>query len=413
MSTVRKQVVQHQHKGASIFWVILALALGTFALGTTEFASMTLVPYIASDLGVDVAQVSYAISAYALGVVIGSPIIMVLAVRVRRRTLLIALATLMALANGLSALAPSLNWLIFFRFLSGLPHGAYFGVAMLLAASLVPPEMKARAVSRVFIGLTLATIIGVPFATWMGQTVGWRSGIGIVAILATITALLVYFLAPNQAVADNASPKKELQTLKNREVWLTLGIAAIGFGGIFCVYTYLAETLIQVTQVEPFKIPIMMAVFGIGATLGTLVCGWAADKSALAAAFWSLVLSTVVLAIYPSVTGNYWALIPVVFFIGCGLGLATIVQARLMDVAPDGQTMTGALVQCAFNLANAIGPWVGSLVILSGQGIAATGYAAALLSLGGLVMWWLTHRESRRAVSLKVNLNPSPAKCTD
>jgi len=344
--------------------------------------------------------VSYAISAYALGVVVGSPIIMVLAVRVRRRTLLIALAALMAVANGLSALAPSLNWLIFFRFLSGLPHGAYFGVAMLLAASLVPPEMKARAVSRVIIGLTLATIIGVPFATWMGQTVGWRSGIGIVAILATITAVMVYFLAPDQAVAADASPRKELQTLKNREVWLTLGIAAIGFGGIFCVYTYLAETLIQVTQVEPFKIPIMMAVFGIGATLGTLVCGWAADKSALAAAFWSLVLSTVVLAIYPSLTGHYWALMPVVFFVGCGLGLATIVQARLMDVAPDGQAMTGALVQCAFNLANAIGPWVGSLVILSGQGIAATGYAASLLSLGGLVMWWLTHRESRRAVSL-------------
>ena len=411
MKTVQHQVqnpsVQNQHKGASTLWVLLALALGTFALGTTEFASMTLVPYIASDLGVDVAHVSYAISAYALGVVVGSPIIMVLAVRVRRRTLLIALAALMAVANGLSALAPSLNWLIFFRFLSGLPHGAYFGVAMLLAASLVPPEMKARAVSRVIIGLTLATIIGVPFATWMGQTVGWRSGIGIVAILATITAVMVYFLAPDQAVAADASPRKELQTLKNREVWLTLGIAAIGFGGIFCVYTYLAETLIQVTQVEPFKIPIMMAVFGIGATLGTLVCGWAADKSALAAAFWSLVLSTLVLAIYPSLTGHYWALMPVVFFVGCGLGLATIVQARLMDVAPDGQAMTGALVQCAFNLANAIGPWVGSLVILSGQGIAATGYAASLLSLGGLVMWWLTHRESRRAVSLNT------ANCAD
>lgn len=391
---------QQQANNVSTVWVLLALALGTFALGTTEFASMTLVPYIAGDLEVEVARVSYAISAYALGVVVGSPIIMVLAVRVRRRTLLIALAAVMAIANGLSALAPSLNWLIFFRFLSGLPHGAYFGVAMLLAASLVPPDMKARAVSRVIIGLTLATIVGVPFATWIGQTVGWRSGIAIVAILASLTAIMLYFFAPDQAVPDNVSPRKELKTLKNREVWLTLGIAAIGFGGIFCVYTYLAETLIQVTQVEPMQIPIMMAVFGIGATLGTLVCGWAADKSALAAAFWSLVLSTVVLVIYPSLTAHYWALIPVVFLVGCGLGLATIVQARLMDVAPDGQAMTGALVQCAFNLANAIGPWVGSLVILSGYGIAATGYAAALLSLGGLLMWWLTLRQSRRAVTL-------------
>ena len=381
----------------SPFWVIIALALGTFVLGTTEFASMTLVPYIAADLGVDVAHVSYAISAYALGVVVGSPIIMVLAVRVRRRTLLIVLATMMAIANGLSAFSPSLSWLVFFRFLSGLPHGAYFGVAMLLAASLVPPEMKARAVSRVIIGLTLATIIGVPLATWMGQTIGWRAGIGLVAVLACITAVMIYLFAPNVAIAQGVSRKKELQTLKNREVWLTLGIAAIGFGGIFCVYTYLAETLIQVTKAPPMYIPIMMAVFGIGATVGTLVCGWAADKSAMKAAFWSLMLSTVVLAMYPNFADNYWALIPIVFFIGCGIGLAGILQARLMDVAPDGQAMTGALVQCAFNLANAIGPWVGSLVILSGHGIAATGYAASLLSMGGIVMWIFARQEGARA----------------
>ncbi len=158
--------------------------------------------------------------------------------------------------------------------------------------------------------------------------------------------------------------------------------------------TYLAKTLIQVTKVDGFYIPLMMAVFGIGATVGTLVCGWAADKSTFNAAFWSLVLSCIVLVIYPSLVNHYWALMPIVFVIGSGIGLSGIVQARLMDVAPQGQAMTGALAQCAFNMANAIGPWVGSLVILAGYGIELTGYAAALLSLGGLVMWWFARQVS-------------------
>ncbi len=379
-------------RSSNPFWAIFALALGTFALGTAEFASMTLVPYIASDLGVEVAYVSYAISAYALGVVIGSPIIMVLAVRVRRRTLLIALAATIAITNGLSALSPSLSWLIFFRFLSGLPHGAYFGFATLLAASLVAPEKKAQAISKVIIGLTLATIVGVPFATWMGQTVGWRAGIAIVALIAAVAAMLIFFKAPDVAVDANVSRKREIETLKNREVWQTLGVAIIGFGGIFCVYTYLSETLIQVTKVDGLYIPLMMAVFGVGATVGALVCGWAADKSTLNAAFWSLVLSCIALVIYPSLVNHYWALMPIVFFIGSGIGLSGIIQARLIDIAPEGQAMCGALAQCAFNSANALGPWIGSFVILAGYNIEMTGYTAALLSLGGLLMWWFARQ---------------------
>jgi DHA1 family inner membrane transport protein len=389
---------------SSNLWVIIALALGTFALGITEFASMTLVPYIANDLGVGVEHISYSISAYALGVVIGSPIIMVITVKVRRRTLLIILALMMAIANGLSAFSPSLSWLIFFRFLSGLPHGAFFGTAMLLAASLVPPEIKARTMSRVFLGLTIATVAGVPLATWMGQTIGWRWGIGIVTIIASISAVMIYIFAPNHPVKAGASLLNELQTLKNREVWLTLGIAAIGFGGLFCVYTYLAETLIQVTQAPPIWIPIVMVVFGLGATVGNLISGWAADKSAMGSAFYSLLFSAIVLAIYPSAANNIWALLPIVFFIGGGIGLASILQARLMDIAPEGQAMAGALVQCAFNLANAIGPWIGSLVITSGLGVENTGYAASSLAIGGLIMWWLTKCEAKRSMQT-INVN--------
>lgn len=378
-------------------WLLFALAMGAFAIGTTEFASMTLLPFIANDFQTTQPLTGHAISAYALGVVVGSPVIMVLGVRLPRRALLVGLAAFIGIANALSAIAPSLPWLVFFRFLSGFPHGAYFGVAMLLAASLVPKNQRAQAVSRVFLGLTIATIIGVPFATWIGQTVGWRWGMAIVAVLAAITALLIRSLAPVSPAQADASPLRELNALRSRQVWLTLGIAGIGFGGIFCVYTYLAATLIDVTRASDFMIPVVMAVFGLGTTVGNLVCGWAADRATMRAAGISLGFTALVLALYPSATENLWLLIPLVFFIGCGVGLAAILQTRLMDVAPHAQSLAGALVQSAFNLANAIGPWVGGIVIAAGFGLPATGYAAAALTLGGLGMWYWAITDARRA----------------
>lgn len=378
-------------------WLLFALAMGAFAIGTTEFASMTLLPFIASDFHVTQPLAGHAISAYALGVVIGSPVIMVLGVRLPRRALLVALAAFIGIANALSAVAPSLPWLVFFRFLSGFPHGAYFGVAMLLAASLVPKNRRAQAVSRVFMGLTIATIVGVPFATWIGQTIGWRWGMAIVAGLAVITALLIRFLAPATPAEADASPLRELNALRSRQVWLTLGIAGIGFGGIFCVYTYLAATLIEVTHASDFMIPVVMAVFGLGTTVGNLICGWAADRATMLAAGVSLGFTALVLALYPSATDNLWLLIPLVFFIGCGVGLAAILQTRLMDVAPHAQSLAGALVQSAFNVANAIGPLVGGVVIAAGYGLPATGYAAAALTLGGLGMWYWALMDARQA----------------
>jgi len=381
-------------------WLLFALAMGAFAIGTTEFASMTLLPFIANDFQTTQPLTGHAISAYALGVVVGSPVIMVLGVRLPRRALLVALAAFIGVANALSAIAPSLPWLVFFRFLSGFPHGAYFGVAMLLAASLVPKNRRAQAVSRVFLGLTIATIVGVPFATWIGQTVGWRWGLAVVAVLAAITAVLIRTLAPASPAQSDASPLRELNALRSRQVWLTLGIAAIGFGGVFCVYTYLAATLIEVTHTSDFMIPVVMAVFGVGTTVGNLVCGWAADRATMRSAGISLGFTALVLALYPSATENLWLLIPLVFFIGCGVGLAAILQTRLMDVAPHAQSLAGALVQSAFNLANAIGPWVGGMVISAGMGLPATGYAAAVLTLGGMGMWYwaLTdaHTRARR-----------------
>ncbi len=373
--------------GARPGLVLLALAMGGFAIGTTEFAAMSLLPAFAPDLGIDDPTAGHVISAYALGVVIGAPVIAVLAATIARRTLLVGLMVLFALGNGLSALAPTYGWMLTFRFLAGLPHGAYFGVAALVAASLVPRERRTQAVSRVILGLTIATVVGVPLANGIGQLVGWRWSFGLVAVLALLTAAMVRLHAPLGPPSAGASPLRELGALRRGQVWLTLATGAIGFGGLFSVYTYLASTLLDVTHAAPVAIPAVLAVFGLGMTAGNLVCAWAADRAQMPAAGATLVWSALALALYPAATASLWTLVPTVFLIGCGCGLATILQTRLMDVAEDAQTLAAALNHSAFNVANALGPWLAGLALTAGFGLPATGWVGVALALGGLVIW--------------------------
>ncbi|WP_231499431.1 MFS transporter [Caulobacter sp. UNC358MFTsu5.1] len=375
--------------------VLAALALGGFAIGTTEFASMSLLPDFAAGLGVDAPTAGHAISAYALGVVVGAPVIAVLAARLPRRIILVALMAVFAVGNLLSALAPTFGWMMAFRFFSGLPHGAYFGVAALVAASVAPPERRAQSVAMVMIGLTVATIVGVPMANVVGQWIGWRWGFVIVAILAAMTATAVYVFAPRAPADAGASPLRELGALAKGRVWLTLGIGAIGFGGMFCVYTYLASTMREVTHASA-ALPVVLAVFGAGMTVGTLACAWAADRAQMPAIGGVLLWSAAALALYPMATGTLWTLIPVVFLIGCGGGLGAVLQTRLMDVAGDAQTLAAALNHSAFNFANALGPWLGGLAIAAGMGWTSTGYVGAALALGGFTIWVVAALDVRR-----------------
>lgn len=367
--------------------VLFALAMGGFAIGTAEFAVMSLLPYFSKGLHIDEPTAGHVISAYALGVVVGAPVLAVLAARLPRRTTLIGLMALFAIGNSLSAMAPSYHWMLFFRFLSGLPHGAYFGVGALVAASLVPPHKRASAMARMFMGLTIATIIGVPLANWMGQALGWRWGFGIVAVLALITMILVARYAPHDPPHPDASPLRELGALKRRQVWLTLGIGAIGFGGLFAIYTYLASTLAEVTHVSPAVVPLVLAVFGVGMTLGNLGCAWAADKALMPSVAGMLLWSAAMLALFPLAAGNVWTISALVFLIGCGGGLGTALQTRLMDVAEDAQTLAAALNHSAFNTANALGPWLGGMAIAAGYGWTSTGWVGCALSLGGFAVW--------------------------
>ncbi len=370
--------------------VTLALAMGAFAIGTTEFAAMILVPFFARDLGLSEPEAGHAISAYALGVVVGAPVIAVLAAKIERRKLLIALMAVFAIGNGISAMAASYPLLLLCRFVSGLPHGAYFGIAALVAASMVPANRRAQSVAMVMSGLTVATIIGVPVANWLGQELGWRAGFAVVSGLAILTMALVALYAPVQAADPDASPLRELGALRRPQVLLTLLTGAIGFGGLFCVYTYVASTMIEVTGVSERFVPAVLAIFGVGMTVGNLFWAWVADRAQTKAAIAALLFSAASLALFSVLAGNIWTLSIVVLLIGFGGGLGTILQTRLMDVAGDAQALAAAAHHSAFNLANALGPWLGGLAIAAGYGFTSTGWIGSGLALGGLAIFLVT-----------------------
>jgi DHA1 family inner membrane transport protein len=363
------------------------LALGGFAIGTTEFATMSLLPYIARDLHISVPAAGHIISAYALGVVVGAPLITVLAARWQRRTILIALMGLYALANGLSAVAPNYGVMLGLRVLSGLPHGAYFGIAMLVATSVVRPDQRAQAVGHVLLGLTVATIVGVPLASWLGQVVDWRWCFGIVAALSLTTAVLVAMIAPEEPRDEGASALRELSALRRGQVWMTLTIGAIGFGGIFAVYTYLASTLAAVTNAPANLVPIVFAAFGIGMTAGNIIVPRFADRAVMRTAGLLLLGSAASLALYSAAAPHLWAVTLDVAAIGFSGALATVLQTRLMDVAGEAQNLAAALNHSAFNLANALGPWLGGLAIAAGFGWTSTGWVGCGLALGGFAAW--------------------------
>ena len=368
-----------------IAFIILALALGGFAIGTTEFAAMSLLPFYAADFAVTEPVAAHAVSAYALGVVVGAPILGLFGASWPRRRLLVVLMVLIAMGNAATVWAPTYHTLLAFRFLSGLPHGAYFGVAALLAASLLP-EKRAAAASYVMAGLAVATVIGAPFANWLGLHVGWRVVFGGVSGIALTTAIALLILAPQQTVEVGRSMRREMHALAHPQVLLTLGAGAVGFGGLFAVYSFLAPVLTEYTGATPASVPWVFAIFGLGILVGNLLGGWIADISLKAAAIGLLAWSAVFLAAFTFAATNFWLLSLVCFAIGMGGGLGPILQVRLMDVAGEAQTMAAALHHAAFNIANALGPWLAGLAITAGMGWTAPGWVGLCLALGGILI---------------------------
>ncbi|MBY5458679.1 MFS transporter [Rhizobium leguminosarum] len=376
--------------------VQLALACGGFGIGTGEFAIMGLLPNVADTFSVTTPQAGYVISAYALGVVVGAPVIAVLAAKMARRTLLLTLMLIFAAGNILSAMAPTFESFTLLRFVSGLPHGAYFGVAALVAASMVPVHRRARAVGRVMLGLTVATLLGTPLTTFFGQSLDWQVAFFSVGVLGLLTVALIWFYVPKDRVSEEAGFLRELGAFRRPQVWLTLGIAAVGYGGMFAMFSYIASTTTEVAMLPETAVPIMLVLFGVGMNAGNFIGSWLADKSLLGTIGGSLIYNVVVLTSFSLTAANPYMLGLCVFLVGCGFAAGPALQTRLMDVAAEAQTLAAASNHSAFNIANAIGAWLGGLVIAWGYGFAATGYVGAVLSFLGLFVFAASLRLERR-----------------
>ena len=368
-------------------WAEITLAVGGFGIGTGEFVMMGLLPSVAGDLGISIPTAGHAISAYALGVVVGAPLIAVMAARWARHWLLLALMCFLAIGNFASALAPGYISLLAFRFLAGLPHGAYFGVASLVAASLVPTHERARAIGRMMLGLTGATLAGVPLATWIGQTFGWRAAYVLVGAIGIGTCVLIYGCVPRARAVEGASPARELKAFGRKQIWLTLGVGSVGFGGLFCVYGYITPTLTHVSGVPAADVPFVLGVFGVGMIVGNLVGSWLADRALLRTIGALLLWNAVVLCLFSVVAPHAWMTTIDVLLVGTGVAIVPALQLRLMDVAGDAQTLAAALNHSAFNIANALGAWLGGLAIAGGLGWASTGWVGALLAVAGLLIF--------------------------
>jgi DHA1 family inner membrane transport protein len=391
------------HSRLAVILIELALAVGSFGIGTGEFAIMGLLPNVAQEFNVTTPEAGYAISAYALGVVVGAPIIAVLAAKLARQTLLLLLMAVFAVGNAVSAVAPSFESFVLLRFLTGLPHGAYFGVAALVAASLVPPNKRTQAVARVMMGLTVATLLGTPVATWFGQILSWRIAFGAVGFMGALTVMLIWLFLPKDKVQEGASPMRELGAFRRKQVWFTLGIGAVGFGGLFSVFSYIASTATEVAQMPESAVPVMMALFGSGMIIGNLVGAWFADRNLMATIGGVLACSVVVMTVLWLTAENPYMLSACVFLVGCSVAIGPALQTRLMDVAADAQTLAAALNHSAFNIANALGAWLGGLAIAAGYGFASTGWVGAVLAVAGLMVFGLSLASDQRSVKSSVS----------
>ncbi|MGI5122438.1 MFS transporter [Marinactinospora thermotolerans] len=366
---------------------LLALAVGAFGIGTTEFVAMGILPDVAAYYGVSIPTAGYIISGYALGVVLGAPLLAAVGARVDRKHLLIALMGLFTLGNLASALAPGFGFLLVSRFLSALPHGTFFGVGAVVAASLVPATRRAQAVSLMIAGLTVANIVGVPLATLAAQHLGWRSTYWIVTVIGVITLVALAGLVPRQRPSADASVRSELAALGRGQVWLALLVGAVGFGGMFASYSYISPMMTEIAGFAPTAVTLVLAVYGVGMTVGNLVGGWAADRALMPTMYAGLAGIAVVLVLLHLLAPYGAIAVVMVFLLGfAGSVLVPSLQMRLMDAAADAPSLAAALNHSALNFANAMGAWLGGLVIAAGYGYTAPNLLGAGLAMIGLVL---------------------------
>ncbi|MER5818158.1 MFS transporter [Streptomyces californicus] len=366
---------------------LLALAVSAFGIGTTEFVMMGLLPNVADDLHTSVPTAGYLVSAYAIGVVLGAPLLTGLGSRVPRKKMLLLLMAVFTVGNLASALAPDFGWLIAGRLLAGLPHGAFFGVGAVVAARLVTEGRQARAVATMFLGLTVANIVGVPAATLLGQHLGWRATFLVVAAIGLAAMAALARLVPHIPVEAHQDVRRELRALGNRQVILGLLTAVFGFAGVFAVYSYLSTMTTKAMGFGESSVTPVLALFGIGMTLGALAAGPLTDRALRPTLYGSLGALAVVLAVFPFVVHVTWAALVIVVLLGAvGFMTTTPLQMLVMNKAKDAPTLASASNHSAFNLANAGGAWLGGVAIAAGWGWTSPAFVGAALAVAGLAI---------------------------
>ncbi|WP_212630104.1 MFS transporter [Pseudomonas sp. KB-10] len=382
---------------------LVALAIGAFGIGVTEFAPMGMLPGIASDLGVSIPAAGLLVSAYALGVLLGAPLMTLTTGKIPRRYLLIGLMAIFTLGNLMSALATDYYSLLIARVVTSLNHGAFFGVGSIVAASVVAPDKRAGAVAAMFMGLTLATIGGVPLATWFGEVFGWRTAFAGITGLGVLAMLALWFALPNVPLPKSDGVLAEIRVLGRGPVLAALALTVIGSSAMFAVFTYIAPILSSETQASTAFITAMLVLYGIGLTLGNIWGGKAADRSVDRTLIVSL--SALILVLLAFTVLMRWPLPAAVAILIWGIASFAIVpplQMRVMEAAKAAPNLASAVNIGAFNLGNAIGAALGGAVIKAGLGYPAISLAGAAMAGLGLLMVLGFAWRSRGAAALAV-----------
>lgn len=394
-------------KGGAAKWALLALAIGSFGIGMTEFVVMGLLPEIAADLLPSLwaknredalSQAGWLISLYALGVVVGAPTIAGFVARFPRHRVMVVLAVALTVFNALTVILPTFELVGASRFLAGLPHGAYFGIGALVAADVMGPGKRAKGVAFILTGLTIANVVGVPIGTLLGQLWGWRVAFALVAGVFALATLCIAIFVPEHPGDPGRTMRDELRVFHIGQVWFALGIGAIGFGGFFAVYSYIAPVVTEVAGSPDWVVPIVLVLMGVGMTVGNLIGGHLADLSIKRTLLYGLAVLAGVLALLALLSSWIVTLAIMVFIVGLvSAGLSPTIQTRLMDVAGDNQSIASALNHSALNLGNSLGAFLGGAVIAFGWGFTAPAWTGAALAVVGVLIALTSYRvESRQ-----------------
>ncbi|MFJ5481756.1 MFS transporter [Pectobacterium actinidiae] len=374
---------------------ILALALGAFGIGVTEFTPMGMLPLIAHDFDISIPTAGIMISAYALGVMIGAPLMTLTTGRIPRRTLLIGMVAIFTLGNLLSAISINYSMLLISRVITSLNHGAFFGVGSVVAASLVPAHRRATAISAMFMGLTFANVIGVPLATWTGEVTGWRAAFWGISVIGLVTMAALWKTLPAMPVPVGSNVLAELSVLLSRPVLAALGLTVLSSSAMFTVFTYIVPMLRNVTQASTFFVTSMFVTYGIGLTVGNWIGGKFTDRYPVRTLTLSLVAVVVTLLLFALLLPYALPTAALIFLWGvASFAVMPPLQMRVMTAAQHAPSLASSVNIGAFNLGNAIGAALGGAVITAGLTYRFVAVAGAVTAALGLLMLSLMNKSS-------------------